>query len=119
MLSKFKPVQDRRQFGRRWSKVHAWIHIDGRPRIPCVVRNFSEGGALLLCQDVDSLPLTFKLNIDVIDFHIGCQVRHCDEGMVGVRFISADLLQEIGPVWSIEELMARSVALQHSMRVAS
>lgn len=118
MSSKFKSVQDRRQFGRRWSKVHAWIHVDGRPRIACVVRNFSEGGALLYCRDAGNLPLTFRLNIDVIDFEIGCRTRHRSDDSVGVCFMSSDMVHEIGPIWTIEDLMSRSVVLQHAERLA-
>ncbi len=101
-------TSDRRQFGRRWSLVHGWICIDGRPRIACHVRNFSEGGALLMIDQALTLPYTFLLTVDAIDFKIGCEVRHRSQNKVGVRFISADLVSEIGPIWTIDELMARA-----------
>ena len=41
---------DRRNFGRRQTVWHAWIHVAGRPRMTCLVRNISAGGALLECQ---------------------------------------------------------------------
>ncbi len=111
-MGNFARMADRRQFGRRWSKVHAWVCIDGRPRTACIVRNFSEGGALLWCDQADTLPLNFRLIIDAIGFEIGCEVRHSSGHDIGVRFISPDLVSEIGPVWTIEEKLARSTHLQ-------
>jgi hypothetical protein len=100
---------ERRQFGRRWTLVHGWICIEGRPRIACHVRNFCESGALLVVdQGARSLPYTFMLQIDAIDFKIGCEARHRNDTHVGVRFISSDLVGEIGPIWTIDELMARA-----------
>lgn len=101
---------ERRQFGRRWSHILGWIAIEGRPRTACHVKNFSEGGALLMVPDSIALPFTFLLHIDAIDFKIGCEVRHRGEGHVGVRFISADLVSEVGPIWTIDELMAKAGA---------
>jgi methyl-accepting chemotaxis protein len=105
--------QDRRQFGRRWGMVHGWITVDGRPRMACTVRNFSEGGALLVVEQAMTLPYTFLLDIEAIDFKIGCQARHRQDNRIGVRFISADLVSEIGPVWSIDEMMARATRGPH------
>lgn len=99
---------DRRQFGRRWSDIHGWIIVEGRPRHSCLVRNFSEAGALLMVAGAATLPFTFVLEIEAIQFRIGCEARHRHEGSVGVRFISADLVSEIGPLWSIDEMMAKA-----------
>ena len=103
---------DRRQFGRRWSRVHGWICIDGRPRMACHVRNFSEGGALLMVEQPLALPYTFLLEVEAIDFKIGCELRHRSENNIRVRFTSADLVSEIGPIWAIDEVMARAEAPQ-------
>jgi hypothetical protein len=99
-------AQDRREFGRRWSHVHGWITVEGRPRLPCHVRNFSEGGALIVVEQALTLPYTFRLEIESIKLRIGCQTRHRHHNRVGVRFISPDLVSEIGPVWNIDDLMA-------------
>ncbi len=99
---------DRREFGRRWSHVHAWICIEGRPRLPVMLLNFSEGGALIVVDNAVMLPYTFLLDVEAIDFRIGCQVRHRQTNSVGVRFIAADLVSEIGPIWTIDELMAKA-----------
>ena len=101
---------ERREFGRRWSDVHGWIVVEGRPKLSCQVRNFSKCGALLMVRGSHSLPLAFVLEIEAIDFRIGCQVRHSHEASIGVRFISPDLVGEIGPVWTIDELMSQAAA---------
>lgn len=101
---------ERRQFGRRWTNILGWITVEGRPRLACHVKNFSEGGALLLVDRAVTLPFTFLLHIEAIDFKIGCEVRHRSEGHVGVRFISADLVSEVGPIWTIDELMSKAAA---------
>jgi hypothetical protein len=79
---------ERRQFGRRWSNVHGWVRVEGRPKMPCIVRNFSEGGALLELPWPCELPEFFRLSIDAIDFDIGCERRHAKPNAVGVRFVS-------------------------------
>lgn len=114
-MNKFLRQPDRRQFGRRWSEVHGWIQIVGRPRIPAAVCNFSEAGALLRVANALSLPYTFRLAIDAIEFEIGCEVRHRRGDAIGVRFIAADLVSEIGPIWSIDELMSRASAPQRKL----
>jgi hypothetical protein len=78
-----------RQFGRRWSNVHGWIHVDGRPRAACLVRNVSEGGALIEIEPSAGLiPDQFTLVIQALQIEIGCEVRHQRHGSLGVRFTS-------------------------------
>ena len=96
---------ERREFGRRWSRVHGWICIDGRPRVPCIVRNFSEGGALLQHEPHISPPTLFRLVIDAAKFEIGCEVRHRQPGSAGVRFMNEDAMQRIIARSSIETAM--------------
>lgn len=105
-----EPVKksDRREFGRRWAHVHGWVCVEGRPRLPALVRNFSEGGALIMVENALTLPYTFLLHVEAINFRIGCQARHRHTNSVGVRFVAADLVSEIGPLWSIDELMAKA-----------
>ena len=102
---------ERRQFGRRWSHVHGWIAVEGRPRLACCVHNFSEGGAFLVLEQAQTLPYTFLLAIEAIGLTIGCEVRHHHHSRVGVRFISPDLVSESGPIWTIDELMARAARI--------
>ena len=41
------PFVERRAFGRRATHEHAIVRIPGRPALRCVIRNISDGGALL------------------------------------------------------------------------
>jgi hypothetical protein len=77
---------ERRHFGRRNTAIHGWIIVPGRPRVPCLVRNVSEGGALLECTPPGWLPYYFTLQIDCKGFTAFCEVRHTKETWIGVRF---------------------------------
>lgn len=79
--------QERRQFGRRTVNMHGWVMIEGRPRIPCVVRNISVEGALLEFESPTWLPYYFRLVIDVSQFETECELRHQAPNSVGVRFV--------------------------------
>jgi hypothetical protein len=80
-----------RQFGRRWSNVHGWIHVDGRPRAACLVRNVSEGGALIeIDPSAGLIPDQFTLVIQPLQIEIGCEIRHQRHGSLGIRFTGAD-----------------------------
>jgi hypothetical protein len=81
---------ERRQFGRRTTAIHGWLVIEGRPKIPCLVRNVSEGGALLECEVPAWLPFRFHLLIDCKGFSAWCEVRHSKESWIGVRFERVD-----------------------------
>ena len=110
---------DRRQFGRRWTKMHGWVCVDGRPRIPCVVQNFSETGALLELVSGDPLPKQFVLAIDATKFRTGCEVMRELPGMIGVKFKPMDELSRSVPEVSVpistyEKLLAMATA-EHAM----
>jgi hypothetical protein len=80
---------EQRQFGRRQTYMHAWISVQGRPRLPCIVRNISLGGALLELDRPSWLPFNFQLTIDSVKHVTWCEVRHHSANQVGVRFLSA------------------------------
>ena len=88
-MTKLANPADRRQFGRRKTNLHAWIEVQGRPRLPCVVKDISIGGALLALDKPQWLPYNFKLHIEATRFVSWCEVRHQSPGAVGVRFLSA------------------------------
>ena len=94
-----RQATDRRQFGRRWTQVHGWICIDGRPRMSCAVQNFSETGALLQPSTPGKLPRHFVLDIDAIKFRMGCEVMREVGGAIGIRFV---------PVEEVSKLLAAS-----------
>jgi hypothetical protein len=99
---------ERRQFGRRKTSLHGWIVPDGRPRIACVVRNVSEGGALLEFEVPRGLPYWFTLIIESKGFEARCEVRHQSERWMGVQFGRIAKIEEPIAQWSAELIDAWS-----------
>lgn len=93
---------ERREFGRRNTCLHGWLAIEGRPKIACLVRNVSEGGALLECEVPKALPYRFHLIIDCKGFQAWCETRHQTDTWVGVRFVRFDRVEEPIAKWSPE-----------------
>lgn len=79
---------DRRQFGRRQTYLHARIHARGRPSLPCIMRDISEGGALLQVDHPQWLPSRFRLKIEADGTEVDCEVVRRTEDAVGVRFLA-------------------------------
>lgn len=94
-----KPAQpsDRRQFGRRQTNLHAWISVPGRPRLPCLVKDISVGGALLEFDKPSWLPFTFQLTIEATRFTTWCEIRHQGPSQVGVRFMQSVAAANVDP----------------------
>lgn len=97
-----QPFVERRQFGRRATNLHGWILTDGRPRIPCMVKNVSEGGALLELDVPPALPYWFDLVIECKGFQARCEIRHQNEKWVGVRFAVVAKIEKPILEWSAE-----------------
>jgi PilZ domain len=91
---------ERRQFGRRNTAMHGWIVLPGRPKLACLVRNVSEGGALLECAAPKWMPFSFTLEIDCKGFTAECEVRHQKETWIGVRFERITAQSEPIATWS-------------------
>ena len=81
-------ASERRQFGRRQTRMHAFIVARGRPAVPCVVRDISAGGALLEVNHPSWLPSRFRVVIEPIQFEADCEVMRRTAEAVGVRFTS-------------------------------
>ncbi|QFT00918.1 MULTISPECIES: PilZ domain-containing protein [Stappiaceae] len=63
------------------------VFQNGLRSIPCMVRNISEGGALLEFEQAYMLPKEFDLHIDLEDYEVTCE-RRWEEGLrCGVQFI--------------------------------
>jgi len=77
---------ERRQFGRRLIYTHALIHARGRPAVLCVMRDVSDGGALLEVAHPQWLPSRFRLVVEAAGFETDCEIVHREETAVGVRF---------------------------------
>ena len=86
---------DRRAFGRRHSCIHAVLYVPGRPASPCLVRNFSESGALLELNERLDPPFRVKLRLDSQGRDIECEVRHCRGNRMGVSFIGDGVADEL------------------------
>ena len=91
---------ERRQFGRRTTCLHGWVVIEGRPRINCLVRNVSEGGALLECHAPKMIPFRFGLIIECKGFEAICEARHHTPEWMGVRFVTVKKIEEPIAQWS-------------------
>ena len=85
---------ERRQFGRRPTFQHGWVKIPGRPPITCVLRNMSEGGALLMFEQPQCLPYAFIMEVDGTGLTYGCEVRHHYGVKVGVEFVDVATIQQ-------------------------
>lgn len=83
----FPQGAERRQFGRRQTLVHGSISARGRPTIPCVMRDVSDGGALLEVGHPQWLPSRFRLTIEVNGFEADCEIVRRMDNAVGVRFV--------------------------------
>lgn len=79
---------DRRSFGRRDLAIAGRASVPGRGMVPCVVRNVSDGGALITFEGEVKLPATFRLAIDGHGIDAMCEVRHSGPMGVGVRFLT-------------------------------
>lgn len=83
---------ERRQFGRRHSHDRGWIKLPGRPSLPCVIRNISNGGAMLVFDRVELLPFAFLLTIEGDAGTYGCEIRHHFGDRAGVAFVDVAII---------------------------
>ena len=86
--------EDRRQFGRRHTYSVGRIKVSGRGTLSCIVRNISDGGALLIFDRPETLPFGFLLAIDEDPQLYGCEVRHHFGERVGVAFVDCALIAD-------------------------
>lgn len=77
---------DQRKFGRRAVAIHATVEVLGRPHFPCLVRNLSEGGALIELIDRADLPPLFGLRLQNSNASIECERTHRTGTAYGVAF---------------------------------
>lgn len=66
--------------------IHAMIVTAKGAQLSCIVRNVSQGGALLEVRDPETLPEHFGLIINSDRFTADCEVRHRTAHGVGVLF---------------------------------
>jgi PilZ domain len=80
------PNHERRQFGRRTSKLRGTIQLNRRGRCACTILNFSEAGALVVLDEPHALPDTFDLTVDRTGLQVWCQIKHRNGASFGVQF---------------------------------
>lgn len=81
------PSSERRQFGRRDSRVHGVCTIPGRAPMHCIVKNLSPAGALIEFNEPIKVPFNFRLRIESRQLDHACHVRHQGQHGVGVTFV--------------------------------
>lgn len=118
------PYLNRRQFGRRETSRTAIATIAGSTPIACMIRNLSEGGALLDFPEGIVPDRPFRLAIDGTPFNLFCEVRHHGAYGVGVRFLNpADgkrLMTALYPEQSAQPINAAPSATRpHEPRTTS
>jgi len=91
---------ERRQFGRRHTCLHGWVVREGLPRLACVVRNVSEGGALLEFDVPANMPYWFMLKIDCKGFEAQCETRRQGLTWMGVQFVNLARIEQPIAEWS-------------------
>ncbi|MEZ5816581.1 MAG: PilZ domain-containing protein [Hyphomicrobiaceae bacterium] len=79
---------EQRAFGRRESRIHAYVRVPGRSPEHCIVRNFSEGGALIEFDVPFEPPQRFRLSIEAKGVDVMCEVRRREGLSFGVEFVA-------------------------------
>lgn len=85
-MSEFEPPHENRKHPRRKGFWRAVAFLSGRAPLNCIVRNISEGGALLEFSETPHFPNRFKLYIEAHNTEYHCEVRHSGDYGVGVFF---------------------------------
>lgn len=78
--------RDKRQFGRRRTVIHAVVVLPKGGQLACIVRNISQGGALLEVEKPQHMPVHFRLIVAEDKFVADCEIRHRSDYAVGVFF---------------------------------
>ncbi len=94
-MSLSKIVIERRAFGRRNSCIHATFFVPGRGPIPCVVKNFSPSGAMLVSSELVDPPYRVKVRLSSGGRDIDCEVRHVSGHRIGVSFLGEGVRDEL------------------------
>ena len=87
-MPRLPSMPERRAFGRRESCIRAVLHVAGRPCLHVLVRNYSEGGALLELPEPVATSAHVRLVIESHGLDLVCEVRHSRDPSMGVRFLT-------------------------------
>jgi hypothetical protein len=94
-------VAERRAFGRRETAIDANVRI-GHRNYACIIRDISEGGALLEFSEPVDLPSRIWLSWAQSNGEIVCEPRHTRGCRIGVQFARPIVLARSAPVQSNE-----------------
>lgn len=94
-MGRHTELAERRAFGRRHSRIHGIFLVQGRPPSPCVVRNYSETGAMIELNELIQPPFHVKLRLGRPENDIDCEVRHVRGHSIGLRFVTRDVMDVI------------------------
>ena len=78
---------DRRAFGRRDTNLPGLLRLSNHVTLECVIRDISEGGALLEFPATVSLSGRMRLSVDGSGQEIICEARHARGNRIGVQFV--------------------------------
>ncbi len=96
-MSEQQSGRERRQFGRREANVNASARLSTGSIAACIIREISEGGALLEFPvsfgQPSRLRLTWEGNHEVL-----CEVRHVRDRMIGVQFVQTSVVSVERPM---------------------
>ncbi len=95
MMQPLRP-SDRRAFGRRETSLHGMVRVAGRAPEPCIVRDFSDGGAKLEFHEAVRPAEKFRLVIEAKGFESECHVSRRMGHIVGVSFASPTAACDLG-----------------------
>ena len=99
-----RPLAERRAFGRRQTEEHAIVRVAGSPPIRCVIRNISDGGALLDFGEPVWLPFTFRLLWEGTKREETSETKHQNGGRLGVSFIAKQAADLSKPMLSVNDV---------------
>lgn len=85
MSETFTPAE-RRQFGRRPVNANATAVLPGGVEVPCVIKDLSDGGALLHFSSGVAPVQSFVLSVDDTPHNLKCEIRHRNGPRIGVMF---------------------------------
>ncbi len=81
------PPHERRKHPRHKGFWRAIVFLPGLTPLHCIIRDISEGGALLEFAVAPRFPNKFRLYIEAHNCEYYCEVRHMSDYGVGVYFL--------------------------------
>ena len=82
---------DRRQHWRFESAIEATVVGRDQPGLPCLIMNYSEGGALLEFTEEKPQSETFHLMVGAKGVDLLCEARRVSGQTIGVKFIGGEI----------------------------